>query len=92
MPTKKEPAETKIVKAAPSKAAKKDEGASKVKIKAVDKAIIEAQAAKTKKTAAKTTATKAAAPKKEPAKKTASAATAEKKTAAEAPKKTGAKL
>ncbi len=96
MPTKKEPAETKIVKAAPSKAAKKDEGASKVKIKAVDKAIIEAQAGKTKKAAAakttKSAAAKTAAPKKETAaKKTASAATAEKKTA-EAPKKTGAKL
>ncbi len=70
MPTTKKTAETKIVKASGTSAAKKDEGESKVKIKAVDKAIIEAQAAKAK---------KAAAPKKETAKKTA----APKKTAAE---------
>ncbi len=52
MPKKEELTETKIVKASGSKSAKKDEGASKVTIRAVDKAIIEAQAAKAKKAVA----------------------------------------
>lgn len=77
MPKKEDMAETKIVKAAASKSVKKDEGASKVKIKAVDRAIIEAQAAKAK---------KAAAPKREAAKK--AEEPAEKKPAA--PKTTAA--
>ena len=61
MPKKEELTETKIVKASGAKSTKKDEGASKVTIRAVDKAIIEAQAAKAKKTVAPK---KAAAPKK----------------------------
>ena len=66
--------ETKIVKAAPKKDdAQKDAGASKVQIKAVDLAIIEAQkkkkAAASKKAA--TTTKKAASAEKEPAKKAA---------------------
>ena len=73
MPKKEELTETKIVKASGSKSTKKDEGASKVTIRAVDKAIIEAQAAKAK---------KATAPKKPAApKKAAETPTAEKKTA-----------
>ncbi|MDO5441586.1 MAG: translation initiation factor IF-2 [Bacillota bacterium] len=66
MPTKEKMAETKIVKADASKASTQDAGASKVQIRAVDKAIIEAQAAKSK---------KAAAPKKTAAKKPAETAT-----------------
>ncbi len=78
MPKKLETAETKIVKASASKSVKKDEGLSKVKIKAVDKAIIEAQAAKAKKSAA---------PKKETAKKRPEPAESkpEERRAAEAP-------
>lgn len=73
MPKKEELTETKIVKASGSKSTKKDEGASKVTIRAVDKAIIEAQAAKAK---------KATAPKKPAApKKVAETPTAEKKAA-----------
>ncbi len=80
MTKKEETAETKIVKASASSKSKKDEGVSKVTIKAVDKAIIEAQAAKAK---------KAAAPKKETAKKTTATekkAPAEKKAASPAAK------
>ena len=76
MPKKEELTETKIVKASSTKSTKKDEGASKVTIRAVDKAIIEAQAAKTK---------KAAAPKKPAAPKRTETAAAEKKPAAKAP-------
>ncbi len=61
MPKKEELTETKIVKASSTKSTKKDEGASKVTIRAVDKAIIEAQAAKAKKAA---TPKKPATPKK----------------------------